>query len=257
MNILVFAGTKNGRELITSLAKSGNNVFASIVSEYGAELLPKMKSIIPVTGEKSSEDIEKLVKREDIKVIIDSTHPYAQEITNNIQIASRKLNITPIRYERFSSIPPHKGKHFDTMDEVCNFLKNKDGNILFTTGVNEVLNITKEIDRERIYIRVLSIDSSQKKIKKSGLEDSHVITKKPPFTKDDNIEQILKFKIKYLVTKDSGAEGNTEEKIEAAESTNTQLLVINRPVINYEMTFYQQDKLLNFINGFQGEHEYE
>lgn len=257
MNILVFAGTKNGRELITSLARSGNNVYASLVSEYGADLLPKMKTIIPVTGEKSSQDIVKLVKSEGIKVIIDSTHPYAQEITKNIKKASRKVGITPIRYERASSIPPHKGKHFNTMDEVCNFLKNRDGNILFTTGVNEVLNITKEIDPERVYIRVLSIDSSEKKIKKSGLKDSHVITRKPPFSRDENIEQILKFKIKYLVTKDSGTEGNTEEKVDAAESTKTQLIVINRPIVKYEMTFYQKDRLLNFINGFQGEHEYE
>lgn len=257
MNILVFAGTKNGRELVTSLANRGNNVFASIVSEFGADLLPKMEKITTVTGAKSFNDIVKLVNKESINLIIDSTHPYAQEIKKNIKDANRKLGITLIRYERVSSIPPHKGKHFNSMGEVCDYLKHKSGNILFTTGVNEVINITKEIDHERVYIRALSLESSKKKIKKSGLKDSHVIMKMPPFSRDENIDQILKFKIKYLVTKDSGSEGNTDEKIAAAESTNTQLIVINRPAIDYEMTFYQKDKLLDFISSFQGEHEYE
>lgn len=249
---MVFAGTKNGRELISHLGDQGHCIIASSMSEYGASLLQNSENIICLTGQKSMEDIEGIIDRYKIDLVIDSTHPYAKEISENIKDACKNKKIETIRFERKSSIPADLGYHFETMGDVCNYLKFREGNILFTTGVNEVLNTVKKIDLSRIYVRVLPIEYSLKKIEESGLKEGHVIIKKPPFTLDENIKHISDFNIKYLVTKDSGAEGNTSEKIEAVELTNTQLLVIDRPKIEYDLVLFNKDEVSDYLNCYRG-----
>ena len=44
---------------------------------------------------------------------------------------------------------------------------------------------------------------------------------------------INNYNIKYMVTKDSGDEGGTEEKIKGAIETGVNVVLIKRPKINY------------------------
>lgn len=250
MRLLIFAGTKNGRELISRLSKD-NVIVASSMSEYGRSLLPDRDNIINVIGKKGVDDIVGIILKESIDLIIDSTHPYAKEISQNIIEASKKTGVKSIRYERVSTIPKDRGIHFDTMEEICNYLRLKNGNILFTTGVNEVLNIVDRLDQKRVFVRVLSVDSSLDIIKRSGLKSHQVVLKKPPFTLEENLKHIEEFNISFLVTKDSGSEGNIDEKIEATKESGIELLVIDRPQIDYKNVYYNINDILQYLESYR------
>lgn len=248
MNILVFAGTKNGRELILELLNRGYTIFASSLSSYGTSLLPEHENIVKLTGKKGPSDIKKIIDDYSIDLVIDSTHPYAQEISENIISATNSKSIKLIRFDRKICIPPNVGIHFDSMEAVCEYLDNKDGNIFFTTGVNTIPYIVEHLDPNRFYGRVLNVQSSRDIIEKSKLPQNHVIIKNPPYTTDENIMCIKNNDIKYLVTKDSGPEGNIAEKLEAVDKTGIKLLIIDRPIISYEYIYFKIKEVLEYLS---------
>ncbi len=250
MRLLIFAGTKNGRELITDLIED-HIIIASSMSDYGNSLLPNGDNIIKIVGKKSSKDIEDIISSERIDLVIDCTHPYAKEISLNILEASKITGVKTIRFERQSTVSKNLGIHFCSMEDSCRYLNSKAGNILFTTGVNEVLNMVKMVDKRRIYVRVLSVQSSLNKIEESGIDSTHVVLKNPPFTLEENLKHIKEFNIKYLVTKDSGSEGNIHEKIEAVITSGIELLIIDRPVIEYSDIYYTIDEILLYIESIR------
>lgn len=248
MKILLFAGTKNGRELALRLAQADHEVIISSMSAYGDSLLPDHKNIRTVFGQKSVEAIVALILEEDIHVVIDSTHPYAVEISNNLLMVSRITRLRLIRFERKTVVAEEVGKHFSSMEAVITYLEEKQGNVLFTTGVNDVPMIARRLNAERIYVRVLPIETSLQRIMEARLHEDHVVSKNPPFTVEENLEHIDSFKIQYLVTKDSGKEGNILEKIEAVKERDVELLVIDRPDMNYDYVCYSQEAILQEIS---------
>ncbi len=247
MNILLFSGTKNGRELIPHLLYGNNTLYVSSASEYGASLLPESPNLIPLVGKLDQKDIELLIEEKCIDIVIDSTHPYAKEISLNILASCKKRNIESLRFERERGIPENIGKHFVTIADLCDYLNKKEGNILFTTGVKDLGEITAIVDSKRVYARVLPVESSIKDIDRGNIPHNQIVFQNPPFSFEDNLEHIKKFSIKYLVTKDSGKEGNIEEKIEAVNGTGIELLVLDRPDIKYNRIFYSRNNLLDYL----------
>lgn len=248
MTILLFAGTKNGRELAISLGDDGHQVIVSSLTDHGAKLVPTHKNIKAIHGEKSILSIIHLVSTKAIDVIIDSTHPYASEISFNLHEVSQVTSVPLVRYERSGDIEVHEGLHFENMTEVCLYLKNHSGNVLLTTGVNQVGLVTEHLKKDRIYTRVLPVKRSLDMIKEAGLPMEQVIAENPPFTYEDNMTHIKKWQIKYLVTKNSGKAGRTREKVEAARDSDISLLVIDRPNIKYQHKSYDYEGIKTILN---------
>lgn len=247
MNILVFAGTKNGRELITELLNYDVFVIASSMSDHGASLLPKHENLVSLIGKKSSLDIETLIDKNCVDLVIDSTHPYAKEISTNIVNACKNSNSDLVRLERKGSIPKELGMHFDNMADVNNYLNSSKGNVFFTTGVNELPNICSILELDRIYARVLNVKSSIDIITNCKLPKNQAVIKNPPYTLEENIKHLIDNNITYLVTKDSGQDGNVTEKIEAVKQTGISLIVIDRPKIEYKKVMYKNSEILEYI----------
>lgn len=247
MKVLIFAGTKNGRELALRLAASGYKVCVSSVSAYGANLIDKHQNIRVEYGEKDMRALEDFIKGYEPDLVIDSTHPYAEVISESLLSVCHNVSIKLIRFERASSIPKDIGRHFDSMSSVCSYLKNTTGNILFTTGINEIPSIVKVILTSRIHVRVIPVERSMKIAKDSKLNMDQVVMKKPPFTTKENINYILDNNIKYLITKDSGRAGNTDEKLAAVKATGIELLVVDRPQIAYDTVYFSIEEIMMIL----------
>ena len=61
-----------------------------------------------------------------------------------------------------------------------------------------------------------------------GYKPANIVCMQGPFSKELNIAMMKKFHSKFMVTKDSGAAGGFEEKVEAAEAAGAKLIVIGR-----------------------------
>ena len=118
----------------------------------------------------------------------------------------------------------------ESAKEAAEYLADKEGKILLTTGSKELEAFTRIPDyRERVYARVLSLPSVVEKCHSLGLEGRHLICMQGPFSAELNLAMLREFQIRFLVTKEAGSTGGFPEKCEAAEKAGAVLVVIGRP----------------------------
>ena len=193
-DVLIFGGTTEGREIATYCDKFKIDTILCVATEYGKEVLPEFKTVKVSNKRLGAEEIAKLIKENNISCVIDSTHPYAYDISKNIESALKLLEKDDISFFKIKresmDVSLEDVLKFSSNFDAVNYLLNTEGNILLTTGSKEISAFSELSNR--IFPRVLpSIN-----------------------------EAIIKeFDCKYLVSKLSGRSGGFEEKIEAAKNT--------------------------------------
>lgn len=85
MNILIFGGTTEGREISHLLAERGAQVLVCVATEYGREEQGEAPGITVLTGRKDRTAILSLLEGADL--CIDATHPYAENISRTLRDA--------------------------------------------------------------------------------------------------------------------------------------------------------------------------
>ncbi len=246
-DIIIFGGTTEGRVLSGFCAENKINAYVSVTTDYGASLIDKSGCLHLLINKMNRDEISEFIKSHNIKLAIDATHPYAMEATQNIREACLKTNIRYVRVVREHSFNDY-GEYFDNIVQIIEYLNNTTGRILITTG-SKSLEHFKLINnfKERCIVRILPSDSFIQNCKRLGFRIDNVIAEKGPFSEEHNIQQIKKYNIKYLVTKDSGNLGGFREKVNSAQKTGCILLVLNRPEDN-GISVYDAERILTAEN---------
>lgn len=228
MNILIFSGTGEGRDLSKALARAGHSVTVCVLTEYGKEEQGEYDGVTVLAGKKPPEEIVKLLQGMD--VCIDATHPFATHIRESIRTSCEETGVRRIRLVREeSNLGETEGVVLvDSAEEAAEYLAGKDGKVLLTTGAKD-LPVYASIGPERLYPRVLPFASSLDACEASGIPRKNIIAMQGPFIKAINIALMEQFGISYMVTKDSGKEGGFDDKMEAAKEAGATLIVIKRP----------------------------
>lgn len=228
----LFAGTAEGRKLAQVLAQSKGEVHVCVTTEYGASLIPHAENIHIHTGRMEEEDMEIFLKEKDIELCLDATHPYADQVTENIQRACEKLQIERMRILRReeNAVKSTDCVFVASVEEAVAYLEHTKGNVLVTTGSKELKKYTALTDyKNRIFARVLSTAEVAAACKEIGFEGKNLICMQGPFSEELNYAMLKQINAAYLVTKSSGAAGGFEEKCEAAIRANARLMIIGRP----------------------------
>ena len=223
--LLIFGGTTEGRQLAEFCAENGISANVSVATDYGASLLPEGINVL--CGRLDSEQMIKLING-GYSAVVDATHPYAVEATENIIRACNKTGTDYFRLIRKSSVSC--GKVVQSMDELISFLNGTKGIILSTLGSKALPALTGVSNfRERIWVRVLPGDEVMAQCRELGYDTAKVIQEKGPFTTEQNIEHLRKSGAGALLTKESGAAGGYPEKAEAARLCGAELITLARP----------------------------
>lgn len=247
--IFVLSGTKDGRLIIDKLLEENYKVLSSTATTYGKTLIESHPNLKVISDRLSEDDIKNIINKNKVKLLLDATHPYAKEISNNAIKACKELSIPYIRYER-ESIDYKNIKKCKSYDDVVNYLRKSEGNILLTTGSNNLDKFSNLENKENIYVRVLPTPNVIEKCYNLGFLPKQILGLQGPFTKDFNKATLKQYNIKYMVTKDSGDIGGTNEKIEAALECGVEVIVIDRPDIEYQNIYFDIDKLISEVNKY-------
>ena len=108
MNVVVFSGTTEGRELSRQLAALGIEVTVSVATPLGQEEQGSAPGVTVRCGRLLPDEMAVLLKG--AALCIDATHPYAVEATKNIRAAAAA----------FSSNPPAAPPSFVTSQRIWN-----------------------------------------------------------------------------------------------------------------------------------------
>ena len=246
--IWIVGGTSDTRSLLDKLSEkiNLNNVIVSVTTEYGEKLLENfnIKVIQKVLDKK---EILDFIDKTNINTIIDTSHPYAENISKNILEVIKSKNIKYFRYER-EVTETIFDERFESLKDMISYinlnLKNK--NILSTLGskaLAELINIQDNI----VYVRILPTTKSIENAEKSGFLPNQILAIQGPFSESLEKEFLDFYKIGFMLTKDSGDVGGTDKKILACQKLGVKILALSRPKVDYYNVFNNIDNLIDEI----------
>lgn len=228
--ICIFGGTTEGRKLAEFLSGQPCDVTVCVATDYGQTLLPEAEHVSVSAKRLPVGEIVSLLTEHRFDLVIDATHPYAQSITKSIARACRETGTLRWRLLRSASGVSSEHTYVETVSDAAAFLAGTEGNILLTTGSKELAKFSQLPGfSERVWARVLPLQSSLDACAQAGLPASHILAMQGPFSEAMNAAMLRTIGAQYLVTKDGGAPGGFEEKESAAKSAGARLVVIGRP----------------------------
>ena len=247
--IFVIAGTEDGRELAGFLLKNNFEVTASVVSEYGKSLLEQYKGI-KVNYKKLDEDeLYKIISTGDFKTLVDASHPYAVNVSQNAMTACHRAKIPYIRYER-DKIPLSYDKifHVDSYESAAEKAAELGKNIFLTTGSRNLKTFVESpaLKDCNLTARILPTSEVLKQCEELGLTPKNLVAMQGKFSTELNIELFKHYKAEVIISKDSGEIGGVDTKLEAAKKLNLPVVLIDRPKVHYDKVVSNFEEVLSF-----------
>jgi precorrin-6A/cobalt-precorrin-6A reductase len=239
--IWVIGGTSNASEICERLAVAGLSVVVSVTTDFGRQL-SEFSGIEVVQGKLSLQGMEQLIQNYRVRLVVDASHPFATEVSTNAMLAAKTTGVPYLRFERANTRFAN-ATYVDSYEEAVAYLADKQGNILLTTGSKFVAKFIP-LGVERLYARVLSTSDSVALCEQAGLKPVNIIAMCGVGSVALNMALLNEFDIRFLVTKESGTEGGLQEKIEAAKLVNAEVIIIQRPTINYPEVYSDYDLLM-------------
>lgn len=229
--ILIFAGTTEGRKLSECLSKADILHTVCVATEYGEIVLTENACAHVHRGRMDVEEMSAFISDGQFSAVVDATHPYAQVVTENIRTAMKGMDIPYIRLKRETddSYDYDKIRSFECNEDCAEALLQINGNILLTTGSKELsVYCGYEGLKDRLYVRVLPGLESLNLCNENGIMGKHILALQGPFTVDMNEAMLRQYDISCLVTKKSGRAGGYIEKLEAAKRLDIPVYVVER-----------------------------
>lgn len=254
--VVIFGGTKEGRELAEYCIAVKLPAAVSVASYYGKDLLPENLQLEIQEGPMDEETMSKWLAEKGPDFVLDATHPYAVHVTENIKACCSRLSLPYYRVVRENGRICEENSMIWAKDvkEGARIVEGLKGNVLVTTGSKELEAFLAVTDFEnRIYARVLPSPSVVEKCVSLGLKGNHIIAVQGPFSEEFNKALMKQLHINVLVTKEAGAAGGFEEKIEAAQAVGAVTVVIGRPKEEAGISLNQAKSMLDEKGKAKGE----
>ena len=247
--IFVIAGTEDGRKLAGFLLNKGFDVTASVVSSYGKTLLEQYVGI-KINEKKLDEDeLVELILNDAVEILVDASHPYAVNVSQNAMAACHRANVPYIRYERESVLLTY-GKifHVATYEEAAKKAAELGKNIFLTTGSRNLKIFVESpaLKECNLIARILPTAEVLSECEKLGFNPKNIVAIQGRFSTELNMELFKHYKADVIVSKDSGQIGGVDTKLTAAERLNLPIVMIDRPNINYDNVVYDFDAVLTY-----------
>lgn len=254
--IWVLAGTGDSFEIIDSLVRKKLYLIVSVVTEYAEKRLAAT-GVSVIKKRLEQRDMRDIINRYDIDLIIDATHPFAVNVSQNVLAVSQEMPITYWRYEREEldlSIYPSKlilavEDYQEAVTMAAQFKR-----IFLTIGSNNLHYFTNGIEnwRDRLMARVLPDWRFIKQAGEIGFTPANLLAIQGPFTYKLNRVLLEEYKVDVLVSKASGKTGGLDTKIAAALDLEIPVIIIKRPVLDYPCVFSDIEKLITHCIKWEG-----
>jgi precorrin-6A/cobalt-precorrin-6A reductase len=250
--ILVMAGTSDARELALQIKEAGYSLLTSVVTDNAAKGMEEAG--LPVrSGRLNENELAEFIRQGGIKMIVDASHPFAEEASRNAMAAAIHSSVPYIRYERESILYHNHPKliFVDDYEQAAEVAAQKQGVIMLTTG-SKTLKIFADrllgLPNTTLIARMLPRKDNMEKCEELGIEQKYIVAMQGPFTKELNAALYKQYNITLMITKESGKAGSVDEKLEAALELGIETVMIGRPSVNYGIQHSDFSKVLDNIN---------
>jgi len=247
--ILLFGGTSDAAPIAQVLANEGKSILVCTATNEPMNI-GKSKHISRHCGRLTAEEMVDLINAKSVELIIDTTHPYAVDVSKQIQLAAEKSGQKVLTYYRPASILKseklHIVKDHITAAKLAFSFKKP---VLLTTGANNLHPYCQEAKRTTIQMtaRVLNREESLQNCYNAGLKQTQIIAEKGPFSVKENRAHIQIANAGVMVIKDSGTRGGIESRLEAAKLEKCEIVMIERPTPVGDNIYTDYQSLINQV----------
>jgi precorrin-6A/cobalt-precorrin-6A reductase len=245
--IIVLAGTSDARQLALAIQQAGYDVLTTVVTDHAAEQM-QMVGLKVHVGRLTAKELAGLIRTNEAMVVVDASHPFAEEASKNAMDAAKEANVPYIRYERQSALMTYEKITFvDSYEEAAERAAEKKGVIMLTTG-SKTLPIFAEkllgLPNTRVIARMLPRKDNMEQCKQLKFPQENIVAMQGPFTKELDVALFKHFGVTLLITKESGKVGFVDEKIAAAKELGIEAIVIRRPRLHYGHVYSQFSEVI-------------
>ena len=233
MSIWIIGGTGDSATLTLAISAVTSDYLVTVATPEARQLYDAACNVI--VGTMNGDSMAQFCHRYRINAIVDASHPFAVNVSQNAIAIARELNLPYLRYERAeinsATFQDHlKLDSFDTLLQGDYLLNQR---VLLTVGCQVLPQFQSWQNRATLFARVLpKLDSLQIALD-SGFSSDRVIALRPPI--NEALEKALwqQWGISLVVTKASGKSGGETLKRKVAKQLGISLIIIARPKIIY------------------------
>ena len=248
--MLVLGGTSDALEIAGELYQRKKEVVVSTATEYGYSVSKGKFPGRVVSGKMTGEDLKNFLNKYRISCVIDASHPFAENISQNAVSVCQELGIKYLRFERPQVNQKNSGVIYCAgFPEAGELAEKIPGIIFITIGKNHIETVLAKIsDKKRVRVRVLPQSETIAQLEGLGLNADQIIAMKGPFSEEMNLLMLKETGAASLICKDSRKQGGTEAKLEAALKLGIKTIMIRRPKIDYPNKYQDMAELINYVS---------
>ena len=252
-NVWILSGTSDGIEIAKRLLELNYSVFASVLTYKAGQAYIENPKLHIITGKLNDKDeIINFIRTNQIKYVVDATHPFALIISENLNHACKEINIPLLLFERKSLIRDTNNIiYIEDLRDISNVdVENK--NILLAIGSRFLDDTAKYYMncKANVFARVLPTFESITKAFGSCIKNSNIAILEPSKSDEGILEKKLCdfWEIDYVLCRESGSYSQKSwESI--ISSSRMKLFLVKRPKLknNYALSFDQYENLIDHI----------
>ncbi|MDT3428917.1 precorrin-6A/cobalt-precorrin-6A reductase [Paenibacillus forsythiae] len=250
--IFALCGTGDARELAVRIQQSGFELLTSVVTDNAANSLREANLSVRI-GRLGKDGLVTLIRREEVRAIVDASHPFAEEAHRNAMAAAEEAGIPYIRFERASLDYGDDPRLtvVSSYEEAAAESKKCKGSVMLTTGCKTLHIFAGHLlgDPEiRLVVRTLPRRDNMERCEELGVEQKNIIALQGPFSRELNEALYRQYGTTVMVTKESGKPGAVDEKIAAALELGIRVILISRPDIDFGAVFTDFQDVIEQLN---------
>ncbi len=241
LRILLLGGATEATSLADRLAREKS--IDATLSLAGRTANPAASPLpIRVGGFGGIAGLADYLRRENIDLLVDATHPFAAQISNNAVAASFETNIPLLAIER----PPWTRINGDDWDEhesieaAIAALPDEPQNVFSGLG-RQAIPALAAAPQHRYVIRV--VDAIEPP---TSLPHATIVAARGPFQTDDDVGLFSQHGIRQVLAKNAGGSA-AYSKIEAARTLGIKVHMVRRPEIPSRMTATSVEEAMTWI----------
>lgn len=242
----LIGGTGDSVTLVQIIKDHSFPCLVTVTTSTAANLYPINPLITVKTGKLDTGGIQQLCQQEIIRGIIDASHPFAINISQQVMAVAKEEKIPYLRYERPNLNHNSYPIYLDSFEDLITGEYVKHKRVLLTIGCQNLYKCKSWHQQATLYTRILPRLNSLEMALSAGFPESQIIALRPPITVE--LERALwqQWDIDVVVTKASGKQGGEDIKVRVARELDIPLIVIKRPSLNYPQQTEQLSDIIKF-----------
>ena len=220
--ILILGGTSEASQLAARLKDRADlTVISSLAGRVSAPTMPA--GMVRIGGFGGVDGLTQYLAAEEIRAVIDATHPFAAKISSNARLACNTMKLPLICYER----PPWKSQENDRWisapdaQSAALLVDREHARVFLSIGRQELGAFSQ---CEKAWFLIRAIEEPEAKLP----SHAKLILQRGPFKVDAERKMLGVESIDIIVSKNSGGQA-TYSKIEAARELEIPIVMIDRP----------------------------